>query len=247
MAALHRALGDDLRRPRHPRRLEHVDLVAGGDARKALVGSQDHGRNRELLGLPGAGELLPGPDRGPGAARPPQVPARLRPGAARVGAGRRLGQRGQALEPLAGPRRRPGGDARLTRGPRAGREPAPDVRRRGMEMARGGGDWRRQAPGHRRHPADLSAAGDSQPRILERRGRRRSLDKAHEGLRRAGAPGTRSRALGCLSPLVRPDRRADPSCREPASGVRPPPRSCRSEETSITPTSPTWSSRRATA
>ena len=38
LAALHRALGDDLRRPRRHRRLEHVDRVARGDARHRLVG-----------------------------------------------------------------------------------------------------------------------------------------------------------------------------------------------------------------
>ena len=35
MAPLHSAERDDLRRPRHPRRLEHLDLAARGDASEA--------------------------------------------------------------------------------------------------------------------------------------------------------------------------------------------------------------------
>ena len=48
LAAVHDAVGDDLRRPRRHRRLEHVDRLAGGDARHRLVGSA---RRRRLHGL----------------------------------------------------------------------------------------------------------------------------------------------------------------------------------------------------
>ena len=58
LAALHRALGDDLRRPRRPRRLEHVDRLGPDDARHRLVGPPHRGRLHLVPDLPALGEPL---------------------------------------------------------------------------------------------------------------------------------------------------------------------------------------------
>ena len=50
--------GDALRRPRRPRRLEHLDRVARGDALAAVVARPHHRRAGRLLGLPAPREPL---------------------------------------------------------------------------------------------------------------------------------------------------------------------------------------------
>ena len=52
VAAVHRAQLHDLRRPRHPRRLEHVVDVARGDQPHRVVARAPHGRPVLVLGLP---------------------------------------------------------------------------------------------------------------------------------------------------------------------------------------------------
>ena len=52
LAPLDPAERDDLRRPRRPRRLEHVPRLADGHAGDAVVGGADHRRPHVLLGLP---------------------------------------------------------------------------------------------------------------------------------------------------------------------------------------------------
>ena len=52
LAAVDGLVGDDLRRPRRPRRLEHLRELARGDARDRLVGRALHRRADVVLGLP---------------------------------------------------------------------------------------------------------------------------------------------------------------------------------------------------
>ena len=52
LAALDRADGDDLRRPRHPRRLEHLAAVEGRDGGHLVVARPDRRRAGVVLGLP---------------------------------------------------------------------------------------------------------------------------------------------------------------------------------------------------
>ena len=56
VAALDRAVGDDLRRPRRDRRLEHVGRVGGGDARHRLVGPARRRRLHGVHRLPALGQ-----------------------------------------------------------------------------------------------------------------------------------------------------------------------------------------------
>ena len=58
LAALDRADGDDLRRPRRQRRLEHLVALGAGDAREALVGGADHRRLHGVLDLPAPRQSL---------------------------------------------------------------------------------------------------------------------------------------------------------------------------------------------
>src|SRR6185437_17155206 len=60
LAAFYRAQRDDLRRPRGDRRLEHLGLLAGGNARTGLVDRADPQWTRLLLGLSAPGQSLPG-------------------------------------------------------------------------------------------------------------------------------------------------------------------------------------------
>ncbi len=55
-----RAVGDDLRRPRHPRRLEHLVVVATRDPRDDVVAGADRLRARVVLGAPAPGQPLAG-------------------------------------------------------------------------------------------------------------------------------------------------------------------------------------------
>ena len=55
---------DDLRRPRRPRRLEHVPRLADGHAAHGVVGGADHRRPDVLLGLSAPGQPVAGRPRG---------------------------------------------------------------------------------------------------------------------------------------------------------------------------------------
>src|SRR5262249_40359854 len=79
MAAVHRALRDDLRRPRDHRRLEHLVRVAPGHARPAVVERADLLRARVVLGVPACREPRPGGPRGRSRlpAAPPDAHAEL--------------------------------------------------------------------------------------------------------------------------------------------------------------------------
>ncbi len=87
LALLDRAHSDDLRRPRRPRRLEHVVALGAGNAVEALVGGPDHRRLHVVLDLPAPGQSVatrarrgndvPARARGRGR-RPPAPPIRRR-------------------------------------------------------------------------------------------------------------------------------------------------------------------------
>ncbi len=64
LAALDRAQRDDLRRPRRPRRLEHVDRMGHRDAREGVVAAADRRRVRELLRLPAPRQPVSPTERG---------------------------------------------------------------------------------------------------------------------------------------------------------------------------------------
>ena len=70
LAPLDRPLGHDLRRPRRPRRLEHLKGVGGADARQALVGGAHRRRVLVVLDLPAPRQPLPGGARGRRHVRP---------------------------------------------------------------------------------------------------------------------------------------------------------------------------------
>ena len=190
LAALDAAEPDDLRRPRHPGRLEHVPGVEGGDGADLLVARPDRGRAGVVLGLPaprqhGAG----GARRGPGLAAGPR-PRRAGRGRRqrrprRVRGPRRPGARQLPVELCAGPRQPgPAGRRRLPGGAGAGPREALAARRGGVRLAR------RAAPRGRRPPADRHlAAVPARAGPALRRGVQRGAGRA--GL---GAGGWRRRA-----------------------------------------------------
>ena len=188
-----RADGDDLRRPRPPRRLEHQLELAPGDGGHGLVAGSGHRRPGGVLGSPAprqprAGRAPRGraveADRVPPRAgrarrhRPARRTRRTRrpaPGDLPVELLPRLRHPGQV-----GRRRLPGGA-----GPRAG---APvDARRRRADVAG------RPAAGRRRPPpgGDLVAvpagAGSAPHRVVRRGDRRGRLGTARDVARRTQA------------------------------------------------------------
>ena len=60
LGAVDRAVGDDLRRPRHPRRLEHLVVVAARDPRDDVVAGAHRLRARVVLAAPAPGQPLAG-------------------------------------------------------------------------------------------------------------------------------------------------------------------------------------------
>ena len=206
LAALDGAVGDDLRRPRRPRRLEHVQDVGRDDAGDRLVGRAHH---RRLLHATGSTSTWA--TSSPEHLAEDELYARLRAGRgrraapARVRVPRRPRGGRHALELL--PRLRPhaAGDDRLARRPRA-------------RPARGPLDAR---------PGRVGVARGSTPRATSttccsaRRCRcscapaLHYLESWNEAVcngawgepaalrRRAGAPGARPRALGGVRLLAR--------------------------------------------
>ncbi len=114
LAALDAAQRDDLRRPRHPRRLEHQPRLARGDGGHRLVARAGGRRARLLLGAPAPRQpQRAGPRRGPAVAADRGV--RRRRGARRH---RRAGPARGRRRPAPGDRS--GGASRATSTPRRG-------------------------------------------------------------------------------------------------------------------------------
>ena len=133
---------DDLRRPRHPRRLEHLAGVEGRDGGHRLVARADRQRARVVLGLPAPRQPLPRrPGRGRDlAAHPRAAESRRLRGPRRV---RRPGRPAPRDLPLVlHPRlRHPGPVGRRRLPQRAGARPRPPLaaRRGGAGLARRAG------------------------------------------------------------------------------------------------------------
>ena len=134
LAALHRVDDDDLRRPRRPRRLEHLPGVARGGPQAPLVERAHQGCAVVVLGLPAPGEPRAGGAQGRRAPEPREGGGRRRaaPGGVRLQGGPR--QRRLALELLPRPRQDTSDRDRLARGPRARRGPPLDARPRGVGL-----------------------------------------------------------------------------------------------------------------
>ena len=240
------ALRDDLRRPRRPRRLEHLDLVAGGNAGEALV-APAHQRARSpatgSISTSGTSRRTRSSERG--VLEHVRSAPRRRARAARVGGEGGLGQRGPALELQPRPRkRRAARDARLSRGPRARRAPASDVRRR-----RNGSGSSGSSP----ETCDHLLLADTLPIFLPPAIHNLeswndavaagAWTRVDEGLRRAAAARARPGALGRVPRLVPAHGRADSRGRRRRARRRRRPPSSRSAATSTTPTSPRSTSR----
>ena len=208
LAALHGLDGDDLRRPRRARRLEHLRRVGGGDAQDRLVGRAHRGRADELLDLPAPRQPEP---RRAGRERHLRARARgrgCRPDPARVRAARRPRGGGHAVDLPPRPRRHAADHDRLPLRARAQGRRAPDARRRrvGLDLRPLRGRLRPPAAGH---VAALAAvAGHAPPRGLERGRLRRRLGRPGREAGREAAPGHRPRALGRLPRLLRAAGRA---------------------------------------
>ena len=136
LAALDRPERDDLRRPRRPRRLEHLLELGRGDAREAVVGRPHHRRVHGVLDLPARREPLAARARRGNDARARQARRRRRtaPPRGRPHVGPRVGREPlgllSRLRRLAAPRRR------LARRARARRRPSRDGRRGGVGLDR---------------------------------------------------------------------------------------------------------------
>ena len=240
LAALHRLDGDDLRRPRRPRRLEH--LRRPGSRRCARTDWW----NEHIVARAGVLLGLPAP-RQPRARRPRTTTSCC----SRVKDGRRRASRScassparptdetvrHALELLPRPRpHAPGGD-RLARRPGARGGQALDARRRGVGLDRRARHGRLRPPA-RRHLAALAARAAAC--TTSRRGARpwpaapgaSALAPLGERLRQAGRP----RALGRLPGVVRAPRRAACARWPPASAAPRRPRSWCCPATCTTPT-----------
>ena len=209
LAAVDGAHGDDLRRPRRHRRLEHLARLGGADARHGLVGRAHRGRLHVLLVLPAPGQPVP---RGPRGGRLlPGGPRRRRgrrghPARLRIPRGPRGGRR--TLELPARHRAHAHRDDGLARRARARAWRALDDRRRGVGVHRGVDARRLRPPAAGDLAARLPGTRDALPGGLERGSRRRRLGRAGLGRGRAPAPGPRPRALGRVRRLAARTRAA---------------------------------------
>ena len=208
LAVLDGAEHDDLRRPRRPRRLEHLRGLGPRHAGQGLVGGPDRGRVHGLLALP-----APGQPRAPGARR--GAPVRRvagaggrRPAAARLrpAGGPRVGRRPLGVPPRLRPLAAGGG--RLARGPRAARGAARHGRRGRVGLDLGPRARRVRPPRHREHAARLHGQGRPPPGGLERGPVRRRVGPARTSRGRVGPAAAGPRPLARLPALVRRDGRA---------------------------------------
>ena len=204
LAALDRPERDGLRRPRRPRRLEHLVELGRGDAREAVVGRPHHRRVHGVLDLPAHREPLAARARRGDDARARQARRRRRaaPPGGRPQVGPRVGREPLGLPPrlrrLAAPRRR------LARRARARRRPSRDGRRGGVGLDRRPFAGRVRPSRDREHAARLHAPRHPPPRGVERGRLRRALGQGRRAARRAPPAQRRPRALGGVRRVVRP-------------------------------------------
>ena len=211
---------DDLRRPRRPRRLEHVDAWVEEMRSQGLVGDAHRGRADVLLGLPAPRQPVAPPSSSENEllaqVRRPRTAARCCGSWARQAP--TTAQR-QPLELQARPRRRADGRVRLARGARARAAAARDERRPRVGVGRGARDRGLRPPAARGHAADPARARRS---TTSRRGTRRVCGGAWgelgDGLRREAAARARPGALGGVQLLVQAHRAS--SCARSRSGER---------------------------
>ena len=167
LAPLDPAERDDVRRPRRPRRLEHVPRLADGHAGDAVVGGADHRRPHVLLGLPAPRQPVArwAPLEHDARGHPERSRRRGRPPRLRAG-GRPRGRRRQGHDVVvpAGPRAGSPARDRFAMWPDAGRRTPLDGRRAGVPLDRSAGRGRRVRPPRRRHVRPLAApAGAARP------------------------------------------------------------------------------------
>ena len=227
LAALDAALGDDLRRPRHPRRLEHLAGLARRDGGHLVVARPHRRRAGVVLGLPAPRQPLARGaarrrDLAPGRRARGRRRARPDRGARRV---RRPGRPGAADLPLElrarvrrpGPPRRGGLPRRA--GARARRAGAAGPRRAGV--ARRADARRRGPPAHRHVPAVHARPRAAPPRGGRRGDGRRGVGPARRQRGGVGPPARRPRALGGLPGQLPPGRRRWRSRSRPAGAAAP--------------------------
>ena len=170
LAARDRSEHDDLRRPRRPRRLEHLLGLDRRDARASLVGGSHRRCVHVLLALPAPREPRSARARRGAAVRPAQSGRGRRPTAASV---RAHGRPRVGGEPLGVPPRlrqdAPRG-RRLPCGARPRRWPARHGRRRGVGLDRRARARRLRPPDPREHPARVHDGRHSRARGVERGG-----------------------------------------------------------------------------
>ena len=210
LAALGGAVDDDLRRPRSPRRLEHLRLVDRRNAREDVVARSDHGRVHGLLPLSAPRQSLTA--RAGGGAPLPGATRRRRRRTTSQGARTGLG-RGPRFEPVdVLPRLWPFSTARprLTRSADRRRGKTADDGSGGVGLDRRARPRNLRSRRARLEPPRLSASGDPSPRGVERGDLRRRVGRTRAAARRAAPTRRRSRALGGLSAFVRSPRGSSP-------------------------------------
>ena len=178
LAAVDGLQRDDLRRPRRPRRLEHLRGVDRADARQAVVGGARLGAYMSYWIYQHIGNLSPAPCTTTRSSARCRRPRGLRGAAARLRAQGGARGRRRALELL--PRLRPHapGRRRLARGPRADRGQAADAVRRRVGVGRATLQRRLRPPRHRHVAAGHAGGRDAPPRGVERGRLRRRVGRA---------------------------------------------------------------------
>ena len=248
LAVVDRAHSDDLRRPRRPRRLEHVVALGAGNAVEALVGGPDRRCLHVVLDLPAPGQSVATRARGRD-----DVPARARgrgrgPPAPPIRRDVRPRVRFMPVGVLSRLRQHPLARRRLAGGARAGGRQTGDGRRGGVGLDRRSLGRLLRPCRHREHAPDLPSSRDSPPRGVERGPLQRPLGSVGRVDQRATPTRDRPRALGSLQRVLRaPMCLAAHRSRRAEGTISPPPRSCCSAATSTTHTSARSSSTRTRA
>ncbi|CAA9519467.1 MAG: Phosphodiesterase/alkaline phosphatase D, partial [uncultured Rubrobacteraceae bacterium] len=202
VAPLHRPFGHDLRRPRRPRRLELIQELGRGHARRALVGGAHRRGLLVLLDLPAPRQPLAGGTRRERPVRPGREIGRRHPRPARVRLQVRPRDRGDALELPPRLRQRTPHSHRLPC--RSGLDPgqALDAGREGVGVAPREGHGRLRPPPLRHLVAVPALPRLPPPRGGERGDLRRRLGPPGREVRRVPAPAPGPRTLARLPRLL---------------------------------------------